>query len=646
MDLLGLAVKIAVDDQTSKKVKDIAGSIKGKLATAAKVGALAVTATGAAASGMTAALTKAAGEVSEYGDSIDKMSQKMGLTAEAYQEWDAVMQHSGTSMSTMKASMKTLANAAQTNNEAFEKLGLSQKEIADMSQQELFEATIAGLQNVSDTTERTYLAGKLLGRGATELGALLNTSAEDTQAMRDRVHELGGVMSDEAVKASARYQDSLQDMMTAASGFKRVMVSEFLPGMATVMDGLGEIFSGNSDGVAKVEEGLTQIVDKVRAVAPAFMERVSEIAPVLVQAIVEIVSVVASQLPTLALQLVPVIVGLAPTIMNAGIQMFMGLVQALTETGPELIDGIVDAVLQMAEMLVANAPAMLVAALTLFATLAIAIAQKIPEIVAKLGQLVVMLVTGLIEHGPEMLAAALELMASLAEGIGEGIAAAVSFLANGLKGLVSAVASKASAMAAAAWRFVSGIPAKIAQGATQAVAKAGELVGKVVNKVKELPGKVKSGLGNMLGVLKNAGRDVIQGFINGIESMISNVKSKLKFITDLIPKNKGPESRDRVLLYDNGKLIMQGLMSGIESGIPSLKAQLGGVTKMIDGTSGTIGYTRSALATQGAGGGDVYNIYLQPDMNDANSFAMAFTEAVETRNRLKGRKSNVTVRMV
>lgn len=212
-----------------------------------KLMAGAVAAGGAAITALGASFVSSAGDVASYGDNIDKMSQKMGLTAEAYQEWDAVMQHSGTSMETMKASMKTLANAAETNNKAFGELGITQEQLATMSQQDLFEATIAGLQNVTDDTQRTYLAGKLLGKGATELGALLNTSAEDTQAMRDRVRELGGVMSEDAVKAAAAYQDQLQDMQTAFQGISRNMMSEFLPSITTVMSGLTEIFSGNSE---------------------------------------------------------------------------------------------------------------------------------------------------------------------------------------------------------------------------------------------------------------------------------------------------------------------------------------------------------------------------------------------------------------
>ena len=112
------------------------------------------------------------------------------------------MQHCGTSIDSMQSSMKTLATAAETGNDAFEVLGLTQEQIAGMDQEQLFSATITALQQVEDDTQRTYLAGQLLGRGATELGALLNTSAEDTEAMRQAVHDLGGVMSNDAVAAA------------------------------------------------------------------------------------------------------------------------------------------------------------------------------------------------------------------------------------------------------------------------------------------------------------------------------------------------------------------------------------------------------------------------------------------------------------
>ena len=78
----------------------------------------------------------------------------MNMSAEAYQEWSAVMEHSGTSIDTMQASMKTLANAVETGNEAFEKLGLTQEELSSMDNEQIFSATITALQNVDDEKER------------------------------------------------------------------------------------------------------------------------------------------------------------------------------------------------------------------------------------------------------------------------------------------------------------------------------------------------------------------------------------------------------------------------------------------------------------------------------------------------------------
>lgn len=265
--------------------------------------------------------------VAEYGDSIDKLSQKMGLTAEAYQEWDAVMQHSGTSMETMKSSMKTLANAAASGNEAFETIGLSMEEVGKMSQQDLFEATIAGLQNVEDTTQRTYLAGQLLGRGATELGALLNTSAEDTQAMRDRVHELGGVMSDDAVKAAAAFQDSLQDMTTAFGSVGRGLAAEFLPAVTSIMDGITALFTGDSGGLQQITDGILGIGTSIAEALPTLIESAGTI-------VGAIASAIGEHLPDIVAQ---------------GAEIIGNLLSGLAEHLPEIIGEIPNMMMQLGE---------------------------------------------------------------------------------------------------------------------------------------------------------------------------------------------------------------------------------------------------------------------------------------------------------
>ena len=67
-----------------------------------------------AVAGASAAIIGATGATAEYGDQIDKASQKLGVSSTFYQEWEAVLQHSGTSMDSMSASFGIFANTART----------------------------------------------------------------------------------------------------------------------------------------------------------------------------------------------------------------------------------------------------------------------------------------------------------------------------------------------------------------------------------------------------------------------------------------------------------------------------------------------------------------------------------------------------
>ena len=227
--------------------KKSGSSLAGGIAKGIAAGSVVVAGAVASAS---SAMISAAGATAEYGDQIDKASQKMGVSSTFYQEWDAVLQHSGTSMDSMSATFKKLATASQNASKdqvaAFKAIGLEMEDVKNMSAEDLFANVISGLQGMEEGTERTAIATQLLGKGAQELGPLMNTSAEDTQAMIDRVHELGGVMSEDSVKAAAAYQDSLQDMQTALDGVKRGVISDLLPVLTEFMNQVGD-FVTNTD---------------------------------------------------------------------------------------------------------------------------------------------------------------------------------------------------------------------------------------------------------------------------------------------------------------------------------------------------------------------------------------------------------------
>ena len=279
-----------------ESMSSMGDKIKAGAATMAKVSAAAFTAIAGAATATTAAILKGVDAYTTYGDNVDKMSQKLNMSAQAYQEWSAIMEHSGTSVDSLQASMKTLANAVENENDAFERLGISQEEIALMNNEQLFSRTITALQNVENETERTYLAGQLLGRGATELGALLNTSAEDTEKMRQKVHELGGVMSDEAVKASAKYKDSIQDMKTAFKGLGRGLIADVVPAMTEISDGLTAIFTGDENGTDLFMQGFDKALASFGNSASKLKPIIQKVGEIAVKTIPQIISSVGKAL--------------------------------------------------------------------------------------------------------------------------------------------------------------------------------------------------------------------------------------------------------------------------------------------------------------------------------------------------------------
>lgn len=510
--------------------KSAGGKFSSAMGGVLKTGAAAIAGIGTAAIGAGTALTGAAAGVASYGDHIDKMSQKMGLTAEAYQEWDAVMQHSGTSMDTMKSSMKTLANAAETNNKAFKELGITENDLKNMNQQQIFEATIAGLQNVEDDTQRTYLAGKLLGKGATELGALLNTSAEDTQAMRDRVHELGGVMSDEAVKNSAAFQDSLQDLQTSFTGVKNSVMSEMLPSFTSVMDGLASLVVGEEGAKEKITAGIEGIVSNISEAMPRLVEGFSTLAEALLEVAPELITTLAQgildAIPELLPTLVEVVgqigsnlIELLPQLVEVGLQVIVELANGIAESLPELIPTIVDTMLTIVDTLIENIDMLIDAAIAIIVGLAEGLVEALPELIERLPEIIVAIVEGLVENAPKLLEAAVQIIVALATGLIESLPELIAHLPEIIVAIVNGIINLASDMVEAGKALVDGIWKGIKENWDNIVKNVKELGGKLVDSVK---GFFKIGSPSKL-FADEVGQWIPEGVAVGIEANADSV---------------------------------------------------------------------------------------------------------------------------
>lgn len=475
-------------DDAAAGAQSFGDKLKGGLGTAAKVAAGALAAVGAAAGTAAAVVSKEVGAIAAYGDNIDKASQKLGISAEAYQEWEAIMQHSGTTMDAMSGAFKTLQNAmagpTDEQSIAFKNLGIS-SEIYAMKTEDAFNLVISKLQEMPESARRTAIAQKLLGRGAMEMGALLNTSAKDTQAMRDRVHELGGVMSDEAVKASARYQDSLQDFTTALDGAKRNMMSEFLPGIADVMDGLAEMMTGG-DGLGKINQGIDSVIQGVTEMIPRVLEIGTQIVTSLAGAIIENLPEIANTASQTILTLGTGIIEHLPMLIQAGLQILITLAQAIADNLPTLIPTIVDVVLEIVDILTepSTLSALVDAAIAIIIALAQGLIEALPRLLEKAPEIIMQLVTAIISLAPQMLQAALQLMVTFAQGIVQGIGSAL----NAIGQLGQAIFGGIGDIVSKAWQWGADLIKNFTDGLKA-------FISKPIDAIKGLADKIKNFLG-------------------------------------------------------------------------------------------------------------------------------------------------------
>ena len=560
---MGASVEPAAKETGEKSGKKLGeGLAKGLKATAAVIGAAMAAATAAAvATGK--AFINSAKEVAAYGDNIDKMSQKMGISAKAYQEWDYILKHSGASIDGMKTSMLKLTKAAEEGNGWFKQLGISQKDLKKMSKDELFAATIKGLQGIQDEGKRTVIASELLGKGATELGALLNTSADDTEKLRQKVHDLGGVMSDTAVKDAANFQDQMQDMNTALSGMKNNLMSQFLPSISAVMTGLSKLFNGDSTGIGMISSGIQSVVGKISAMAPQLLSAVSTLLmsllqafgpmlPQVVQAIFSFITQAMTMVTTMIPQLTPVITtglqGIAQAMLTALpvlIQGLMGVVTGIVtwlssgDNVKTFVDGILQLVSALAEGLADMLPILLPAIVNIIGQIADSLTQpkNVQMIITSVLYIVGAIIVALVKALPE---------------IGGLIVKTFTNLGKLLKECGGAIIEKIGPFFTKLWNDVS--------------AKLGAFVASVFTKLKELPRNVVQ-----------IGKDLITGLWNGINDKINWVKDRIKgmgqSITNAIKKVFGVHSPSKVFA-EIGGFLAEGLGVGWKNEIGDVQSDM------------------------------------------------------------------------
>jgi phage-related protein len=423
---------------------------------------------------------------------------------------------------------------------------------------------------------------QILANSRVAVGNLVRALAPLLQAFRDIVAVGSGVFANltkGAGSAAQRFADFIAQ--ARQSGQLEQWITNGLTALrqlgallSNVLGIIGAIFNAANTSGGSLLGTLVEITGQIRAFLTS-----GQGATALGQIFTGLRAIVAGLQPVLLALGQMITTSVAPAIQQLGTmigQAFAMLAPALEPLGRILAS--VAPVLGAAAQTIAQ---ILVPAIQLLAPIVAQVAGPLTDVIQRVGELVSAFLK-------------LDIVRGVFETIGNVIEGALKIL----RGAIDLVLGMLTGDWSRAWSGLKDIVSGAFDGILRGVVQHGA---NLLAWIAELPLKILGALGNLGGLLLEAGASIIRGLVDGIASGFRWVKDKLGELTDWITDWKGPPARDRVLLAPNGRLIMQGLLSGLRDEEPAIRDYLTNLTTSLPVTVQPVSGASQALTGASVG---------------------------------------------
>ena len=372
--------------KTDKKATNFAENM-GK---AGKVAAGAAAAIGTAIVGAGTAMVGMANDASQMADQIDKASTRMGIGTDEFQELQYAAEQCGVQMETLESAAKKL-------------------EGTDMN----FDEAINQIMSLQTAEERSAMAADLFGEKlAYTLSPMIEQSGEDFDGLRKRAHELGLVMSEEAVKTGTEYGDLSSDLQKSFGMLKTNLGSALFPVLNSVIKKLIEFMPKLQEIGQRIGPIASDFIDKLipplaelaGTLLPVLLSAIGEIIPLLADIVSSIVPVLVSLFTELTPILVQIIQDVLPVFAN-----ILSMILPLISTVLQFLTPILGLVLQLVTPLLQLVTAILTPILGLITAILTPLLQLVTAILTP----IIGIISALLEPLTQILTMILEPLTGL-----------------------------------------------------------------------------------------------------------------------------------------------------------------------------------------------------------------------------------------
>ena len=233
--------------ELSLRDQKMQGGLRGALrsmgriaAAAAKVGVAMAAAFG---TGALVAIQNSVRHFAQFGDQMEKMSQRTGLSAQTLTELKFAAEQSGTTIEQLGQAMfranRRIGNAVTETGpavRALKELNLNAKDLARQSPETQLEMLVDALAEVENPARRSQLAFEVFGDNWRQLAPLINSGSDSIRALRKEAQELGNTLTDQQAADAAKLADAMNRLKTAFQGLRTQLGATLAPAITLMLD--------------------------------------------------------------------------------------------------------------------------------------------------------------------------------------------------------------------------------------------------------------------------------------------------------------------------------------------------------------------------------------------------------------------------
>lgn len=474
-------------------------------------------------------LTEAANETAKVAQVTGPLADAINWSTTSTEDWNKALSSNETALAAFNQGIAAGETAEDSFNLALQ---------ACNSEQERSQLITATLSSLYGDAAKTYEETS---------GSILDANRAQAE-LNDAMAQVGEVA---------------EPVMAALKSTGASILTDFLPSVQLLGEGLQDIFNGDMGGTDKIGQAvgdmITTITDKIIEYAPQLVDVGVGVIEAIVDGISENPDKIAEAAINIVVQLFTALTQMIPQIIELGLQLLIALAQGITDNVDTIVQAFVTMIQELAALLsgdnltqivqialqliqalanslVENLPVLLGAIMQIVTSIIGALPDIIVMIIEALPQLIEAIVAFFADYIPVILQISIKLFMTLVKAIPKIIVALVKALPSIIKAIINGLKNLASNL----WNDVlSPAISKFVDFASNAKDKAVEagknFLTNLIEHIKELPGKLwekfKDGLQKVVDFgtkLKEKAKEAGSKLVNGIKDKISKLPDDIK----------------------------------------------------------------------------------------------------------------------